>query len=562
MFRSISPCGHSPSWLPKGQQTRLAIVSVQIVTNTFLLIGAFLLFGSGWALCQGQNRSALVSVATSGRGDERKVTIGIKAGGPQTAKGFIMESPPRLVVDIPVSVKHRNETLSVKSGWSVTRVRVGIHSEKLRIVADLAQTATPKFRITGGKGHTEITVWSPAGEKDTPADRTTEVAPVTETIRPKPTKTPTALPSTPPTVRVPKVTPIVLDGKTKLTPKPFPVATSETKDFKPSKESTPTAYISPSETPSPSQTANSEQPGTPVAEPTEQEDWEEPEATPPPSPEPTAKGPPKKPTRTPTATPTSTKTRSPTRTATSTPTRKPTVTPAPTKTPTEVPTAKPTALPKATKVPTEAPTKRPSATPVPTKTPTEVPTKRPTVTPSPTLTATLTPTVRPSPTNTNTPTPIPTATPVPPTIPPTLASVNVPILGRGNLGPIPFDATKAADPNGETGAGIGPTWIVREVVFDKMQPGNTPVLKLVLSRARAQVQIAKIDAKTYRLTIQNGRIGGQHLGLPQFPPADFEGFTVVSVRQVRFTVEVTIGVEPGTTLGTFVRQSEIWTKKL
>jgi hypothetical protein len=98
--------------------------------------------------------------------------------------------------------------------------------------------------------------------------------------------------------------------------------------------------------------------------------------------------------------------------------------------------------------------------------------------------------------------------------------------------------------------------------FDYLSPNRTPLIKVMLNKPKAQVQISKVDPKTYRIVVPNCVLAGNHLSLPQFPPADFVGFSMVSAQQFPNKVEVTINVEPGVTLGTFVRGAEIWIKRL
>jgi hypothetical protein len=105
-------------------------------------------------------------------------------------------------------------------------------------------------------------------------------------------------------------------------------------------------------------------------------------------------------------------------------------------------------------------------------------------------------------------------------------------------------------------------WVVREIIFDRLSPGKIPLLKFSLSRPKAQIQMRKVDGKSYRIAIAGAQLSGPQLSLPHFPPADFDGFAVVSAKQHEDYVEITIGVEPGTTIGAFVRGDQIWVKRL
>jgi hypothetical protein len=98
--------------------------------------------------------------------------------------------------------------------------------------------------------------------------------------------------------------------------------------------------------------------------------------------------------------------------------------------------------------------------------------------------------------------------------------------------------------------------------FDYLEPGRIPVLKLVLDKSRPQAQISKIDSKTYTIDILNCSLSRPGLALAQYPPAEFRGFLLVSSTSTDTRLTITINVDAGTTLGTFVRNNEIWVKRL
>jgi hypothetical protein len=98
--------------------------------------------------------------------------------------------------------------------------------------------------------------------------------------------------------------------------------------------------------------------------------------------------------------------------------------------------------------------------------------------------------------------------------------------------------------------------------FEYLDPGRVPILKILLNKPRANAQISKIGPKTYKIVIPSCGLGGKGLDLPQFPPADFLGFVMIAAKAVEDKTEITISVEQGVTLGTFVRQNEIWVKRL
>ena len=202
----------------------------------------------------------------------------------------------------------------------------------------------------------------------------------------------------------------------------------------------------------------------------------------------------------------------------------------------------------------------------PNKTQTSIPTPQAT----PQATPTSTPTPKKSPTQHPIVFIITTAVPIVQTVIPTI-QLTVPSAPT-------VAATKKLLPPPDSGSGIGSVSIdnvpsqnqnnpnskllIRGYQFDYLQPGKTPVLKIKLSRDRTQAQISKVDAKTYRIIVPNSGLDSATLALPQFPPADFIGFSMVAAQEVEGQVEITVTVELGTTLGTFVRGNEIWVKRL
>jgi hypothetical protein len=92
-------------------------------------------------------------------------------------------------------------------------------------------------------------------------------------------------------------------------------------------------------------------------------------------------------------------------------------------------------------------------------------------------------------------------------------------------------------------------------------PDKTPVLKIMLNKPRAQAQISKVDAETYKIDIKDCGVDNEDLELPQFPPHDFVGFVMVVSETVGKNVEVSVSVEEDMILGTVVQENEIWVKK-
>lgn len=196
-----------------------------------------------------------------------------------------------------------------------------------------------------------------------------------------------------------------------------------------------------------------------------------------------------------------------------------TSTPVPVKTEKATIAATSTAEATATKTMLATKTATPSRTATATKTATSTKTEK--ITP----TATLTPVAKVQ----------PSATPEPTTIP-----TSVPTIKAGVFSPAATDAQ-----------------VLSAIMFDHLETDRGPVLKFILTR-RAQFNLIRLSDKTYQLSINGCRLGGKELGLPQFPPHDFAGYTFVSASERLTATVVTIGVERGVRLSSSNREGEIW----
>jgi hypothetical protein len=219
----------------------------------------------------------------------------------------------------------------------------------------------------------------------------------------------------------------------------------------------------------------------------------------------------------------------------------------------------------ATGIPTPAPSS--TRTPTPKLSPTQAPTqsKAPvlkiTALPSATVKMTATLTATAAATATTTATPLPSKTPTSPASPTATATVapSIRVVAQATETPL-------------TQPTITPTAVPTQPPitdfhllnyrFDYLEPGRIPVLKLVLDKSRPQAQISKIDSKTYTIDILNCSLSRPGLALAQYPPAEFRGFLLVSSTSTDTRLSITINVDAGTTLGTFVRNNEIWVKRL
>jgi len=102
---------------------------------------------------------------------------------------------------------------------------------------------------------------------------------------------------------------------------------------------------------------------------------------------------------------------------------------------------------------------------------------------------------------------------------------------------------------------------VQSAGFASLEPAHQQAFKVTLSKAGAQAQMSKVDPTTYKIIIPKCGLSNLGLALPQYPPADFNGLTVVTSRVEGDSVEITAQVEAGTTLTTLIRDREIWIKK-
>jgi hypothetical protein len=105
------------------------------------------------------------------------------------------------------------------------------------------------------------------------------------------------------------------------------------------------------------------------------------------------------------------------------------------------------------------------------------------------------------------------------------------------------------------------SFTVEKASFEYLDPGHHQAFKLVLNQPGAQAQVSKIDGTTYKIAISSCGVGSLGLALPQYPPSDYTGLGMVSLKTEGDRVEITVSVQPGTTIMTFMRDREMWIKK-
>lgn len=435
--------------------------------------------------------------------------------------------PNRLVFDFIGTKCRKSEPFSVFANDVVSSVRFGSHADKMRVVIDVKTPHFPFYEWKAGPKQLIIRILE-SGKRPEGLEKPTRSSIVSSPIPLQPTTLPTRVStSTPEPVQSIKAAQLVSTPKS---PAPSPTVTFA---------------ASPHPTLAHTQTPQLTTPKLPVSVDADAEISKDPNSDDvenllhpvEPDSHPTISV---RPIQTPTLVAGQVDGRSassanptPGTNTTTQPTIAPTLAPSPTQT--QPPALSPTPLP----VPTKAPVNKKTVAPLKTAqaTATSIATRTSTASPQPTTT----------PTSTATTTAAASATPSPqvavksvmtaqpqPTITPTAVPTLPPITDFHLL----------------------------NYRFDYLEPGRIPVLKLVLDKSRPQAQISKIDSKTYTIDILNCSLSRPGLALAQYPPAEFRGFLLVSSTSTDTRLTITINVESGTTLGTFVRNNEIWVKRL
>lgn len=93
------------------------------------------------------------------------------------------------------------------------------------------------------------------------------------------------------------------------------------------------------------------------------------------------------------------------------------------------------------------------------------------------------------------------------------------------------------------------------ITFEQLSDGTSAV-RLSL-RQRPTYSFQKADKRSYRFTLRQSGVAGDHLHLPFYPPADSRGLTVVEARRVGESLEVLVGVEEGYRIGATTAESAI-----
>lgn len=101
---------------------------------------------------------------------------------------------------------------------------------------------------------------------------------------------------------------------------------------------------------------------------------------------------------------------------------------------------------------------------------------------------------------------------------------------------------------------------VQSAEYSYLEPDHKEAFRVSLSKPGAQAQMSKVDPTTYKIVIQKCGLANLGLALPQYPPADFKGILAVTPKIEGDTVEITAQVEQGAALTTLIRDREVWIK--
>lgn len=155
-----------------------------------------------------------VSVLIDREIEDTKSFIILKISVPTDSKvnAFLLPDPPRLVVDFEGASIKKSENFAAPTNGVVKQVRLGAHSNKLRVVVDLLKTTPPEYDWKAGKRQVIIKILeetrkeAPVAPIATPAVQPTIQAPVVEPAKVSPPATPTIAPTNTVKVAAPTAT--------------------------------------------------------------------------------------------------------------------------------------------------------------------------------------------------------------------------------------------------------------------------------------------------------------------------------------------------------------------
>jgi len=105
------------------------------------------------------------------------------------------------------------------------------------------------------------------------------------------------------------------------------------------------------------------------------------------------------------------------------------------------------------------------------------------------------------------------------------------------------------------------SFTVEKANFEYLEPGHHQAFKVLFNQPGAQAQVSKVDSTTYKIAVSSCGVGSLGLALPQYPPSDYAGLGMVGLKTDGDRLEITVSVQPGTTVITLMRDKEMWIKK-
>ncbi|MBX7138974.1 MAG: AMIN domain-containing protein [Oligoflexia bacterium] len=91
-------------------------------------------------------------------------SIKIRSSGLEKVEPFLIENPARLVIDIPGQKLHKNSETALSSSHLLKAIRVGAHADKIRVVIDFKDAATPPYSSKATAGDLILTIGTPKAE--------------------------------------------------------------------------------------------------------------------------------------------------------------------------------------------------------------------------------------------------------------------------------------------------------------------------------------------------------------------------------------------------------------
>ena len=105
-------------------------------------------------------------------GADSQKTITLQFSQPPTAvQSFVLTSPTRLVIDVSGPVGNASPGTIPVQDTLLTRVRTGMHDQRLRVVLDLQTKEAPKFSVQQQQGLVTVVLIAPRNESSKPFSR-------------------------------------------------------------------------------------------------------------------------------------------------------------------------------------------------------------------------------------------------------------------------------------------------------------------------------------------------------------------------------------------------------